>query len=193
MDPKVLILLIVVIAAVAIGIFLLIRKRRSETLRRRFGPEYERALRDAGDRSRAEAELAKRQKRVEKLPLRLLLPEQHKKFADQWRNAQARFVDDPAGAVNEANELVKRLMEARGYPVGDFDQRAADISVDHPLVVQNYRAARDIAIRSSNGQANTEDLRQAMVHYRQLFQDLLATTEPVVTKDSERIEKESVR
>jgi hypothetical protein len=152
---------------------MVLSRRRSEQLRQRFGPEYERALKAEGNSRRAEKELEARARRVEALHIRPLVPEDAARFDANWRAVQARFVDDPKGAVTEADRLVGEVMAARGYPVGDFEQRVADISVDHPDVVMNYRAAREIAVQHSRGQASTEDLRQAMVHYRSLFRDLL--------------------
>ena len=172
------ILAIVVVVLIALGLFMLIRQRRSQNLRQQFGPEYKHAVKQYGDPSKAEAELAAREKRVHKLEIRALAPEEHSRFADAWRKAQTRFVDEPSKAVGEANGLIKEVMQTRGYPVGDFEQRTADISVDHPNVVTNYRAAHYIASRNNKGEATTEDLRQAMVHYRSLFEELLDTTEP---------------
>jgi hypothetical protein len=149
------------------------RRKRSDTLRERFGPEYERAVNEYGDQQVAEQKLRERQERVEGLQLRTLEPEERLRFARAWREVQARFVDGPSEAVDEANRLIKEVMGQRGYPVGDFDQRAADVSVGHADVVQHYRAARDIARRNERKQATTEDLRQAMVHYRALFEELL--------------------
>jgi hypothetical protein len=170
----------VVLAAIAVVAWLLVRKRRTERLRDRFGPEYDRAVRSTGDPRRAEARLAERAKRVEAFPLRTLSADDRKRFADRWRAVQARFVDDPAGATADGDALIQEVMKARGYPVGDFEQRAADLSVDHAAVVQNYRAARDIALRNRRGEATTEDLRKALVHYRDLFQELLEETAPTM-------------
>jgi hypothetical protein len=150
-------------------------ERRTEKLQTQFGSEYDRTVSSDG-RKQAEAELLERQKRVEDFNLRPLLAAEAQRFTDLWTATQARFVDEPGGAVSDADRLVGEVMQARGYPVGDFDQRAADVSVDHPQVVSNYRAAHSTAERHSRGQASTEDLRQAMVHYRALFVDLLETT-----------------
>lgn len=166
------VILCVVVAAV-IG-FLLMRKRRSERLRSRFGPEYDRVVRKEGGVRQAEGVLEFREKRLEKLDIRPLSAAQQADFRLRWDEVQSQFVDDPKGAVTTADRLVTEVMRARGYPVGDFEQRAADISVDHPVVVDEYRAAHSIALRHDRGQANTEDLRKAMMHYRALFQDLLA-------------------
>jgi len=141
-------------------------------------------LKSEGNVRRAEAALAARAKRVEALHIRPLVPEDASRFSASWRGVQARFVDDPKGAVTEADRLVGEVMAARGYPLGEFEQRVADISVDHPDVVMNYRAAREIALLHGRGQATTEDLRQAMVHYRALFKDLLETDEAHSVRDS---------
>ena len=167
---------IVVAAVVVVGLLLIgwfiSRTRRTELLRDRFGPEYERAVRETGPR-RAEAALLERAKRVERFSLRELTAEERQRFVAEWRSVQTRFVDAPREAVNEADRLVDLLMAARGYPVTDFEQRAADLSVDHSLVVENYRAAHQIAVRHRRGEATTEDLRKAVLYYRSLFEDLL--------------------
>jgi hypothetical protein len=148
-------------------------QRRRDHLRERFGPEYDRTVRMTGHTRAAEKELERREERVERLHIRPLPVEERLRFAESWRAVQSHFVDDPARTVVEADELVEQVMERRGYPTGDFEQRLADVSVDHPLVITNYRAAHAIATQSHNGHATTEDLRQAMVHYRALFEDLL--------------------
>jgi hypothetical protein len=167
----------VLIALVLIGaiVWITMNRMRSRKLRQRFGPEYDRTIREEGNLRKAESALEARAKRVARLHIRPLSPADADRFDSAWRGVQARFVDDPRGAVTEADRLVGELMAARGYPVGEFEQRVADISVDHPDVVVNYRAAREIALVHSEGKANTEDLRQAMVHYRALFRDLLET------------------
>lgn len=176
MDPKIKI----VIAVVAIVVVVLViawaiaQKRRSEMLRRRFGPEYERTVREHGA-TRGETVLLQREKRVEKFPIRELSASERERFVTEWRDVQSRFVDYPRNAVNEADRLVVSLMQSRGYPTSDFDQRAADISVTHPAVVDNYRAAREIALRDKKGDATTEDLRSAIRYYRTLFDELLQT------------------
>jgi hypothetical protein len=154
----------VLIALVLIGaiVWITMSRMRSQKLRQRFGPEYDRTIQA-------------RARRVAKLHIHPLSEADAGRFDSAWRGVQARFVDDPRGAVTEADRLVGELMAARGYPVGEFEQRVADISVDHPDVVMNYRAAREIAAQHSAGKASTEDLRQAMVHYRALFRDLLET------------------
>jgi hypothetical protein len=162
-----------IVLAVAFAAFVIIQKERSKKLKSRFGPEYDRLVRDSGSERRAEAELAKREKRIEKLHLRELNRGEIDRYTGSWRTVQTKFVDAPREAVAEADRLVRDVMATRGYPMTDFEQRAADISVDHPHVVRNYRAAHDIAARDAAGRATTEDLRQAMVHYRALFEDLL--------------------
>jgi hypothetical protein len=171
-------LLVLIIVVIAVGALLFVQRRRSAALQQKFGPEYQRTIGQFGDERKAEAELAAREKRVRSLDIRALTPEEQTRFADAWKRAQARFVDEPSQAAADADNLVKDLMQTRGYPVGDFEQRAADVSVDHPEVVSNYRAAREIAVRNSAGKATTEDIRQAMVHYRSLFEELLQTAEP---------------
>lgn len=177
---QVLLIVIVVVVLVAIAIIasLLVKKRRTQTLRRRFGPEYDRVVRQEGDTRRAEEVLQFRTTRLEKLSIRPLSRPERTEFASRWAALQPQFVDNPENTVSRADELVSELMRARGYPVGDFEQRVADISVDHPIVVENYRAAHNIALRHNRGEASTEDLRRAMVHYRALFDDLLADSQP---------------
>ena len=175
MDPKFIMLVGVVILVIAVLAWMYVQKRRSATadLRQRFGPEYERAVREHGSERKAEAKLVDRGKRVEKLNLRDLDLMEHERFLKGWESVQSRFVDSPKGAVAEADDLVSSLMKTRGYPVSDFDQRAADISVDHPRVVENYRSAHEIALRVGTDGATTEDLRTAMIHYRSLFEELV--------------------
>ncbi len=176
MDQTLIILLAVVAVVVVAGV-LLLQRRRSEHLKSRFGPEYEHEVEQKGSRSKAEAELAKREKRVEKLDIVPLEPAARQEFTERWTDVQAKFVDDPARAVADADALLTEVMSARGYPVGDFDQRAGDISVDHPKVVEHYRAGHDVAVRHERGEAGTEDLRQAMIHYRALFDELVGENE----------------
>lgn len=166
----VIVIALIVVAAIA---FITSRKRRSQKLRERFGPEYDRVVRQEGDPRKAEGVLEFRQKRREKFNIRSLSAADRSSFALRWNEVQGRFVDDPRGAVTLADSLVTDVMQNRGYPIGEFEQRAADLSVDYPLIVDNYRAAHAIAMRHSEGKASTEDLRQAMVHYRALFQELL--------------------
>jgi hypothetical protein len=167
------VLSIIVIAIVAIAVLLITRKRKSEHLKQQFGPEYDRAVRQHGDPRHAEAVLLEREKRVEKFSIRSLSPVDRERYANEWANVQKRFVDDPSMAVIQAEKLVTSVMVARGYPMGDFEQRAADISVNYPSVVQNYRSAREITLRHAQGQSTTEELRQSMVYFRSLFEELL--------------------
>jgi hypothetical protein len=160
------------VLALAIGARRRARTRSAE-LRQRFGPEYDRAVEELGSPARAERELAARTRRVEHLQFRDLTPADRARFASIWSQVQAQFVDDPSGAVIGADGLIKEVMRARGYPSDDFDQRVADLSVDHAAVVQHYRAARALAETRRSGQVQTEELRQAVVHYRALFADLL--------------------
>jgi hypothetical protein len=175
MNSNQIMIVVLVVAVIAIAAILwgIVRKRRSQKLREHFGPEYDRVVHREGDVRKGEGVLEFREKRHEKFELRPLSNTDRSSFLYRWNDVQSRFVDDPKGAVTLADALVMDAMQARGYPMGDFEQRAADISVDHPVVVENYRAAHAIAIRHSKGQASTEDLRQAMVHYRTLFQELL--------------------
>jgi hypothetical protein len=184
-DPKLIGLVAVVILIIAALVWLYVRKRRSTTadLRQRFGPEYKRAVREHGSERKAEAKLEDREKRVEKLNIRDLDPMEHGRFLERWESVQSRFVDSPRGAVAEAGDLVSSLMNARGYPVSDFDQRAADISVDHPRVVENYRSAHEIALRVGKNGATTEDLRTAMIHYRSLFEELVQVPATVDSRE----------
>jgi FtsZ-interacting cell division protein ZipA len=153
-------------------------RRRTRGLQEEFGPEYDRAAADAPSKREAESELLERQKRREQFDLTPLSPTARDRYLRSWEATQARFVDDPRGAVEEADNLIQQVMGERGYPVEDFDQRAADLSVDHPDLVANYRSGHAVAVRSREGEAETEDLRQAFVHYRALFEELLETREP---------------
>jgi hypothetical protein len=184
MDPKVMWMLVAVVIAMAAAGWFVWMRRRSEQLRERFGPEYARTVHEVGDVRKAEASLAARAKRVEAFHIRALTADEAERYSTAWQRVQSQFVDDPGRAITEADKLVGEVMTARGYPVGEFDQRVEDISVDHPDVVMNYRAARDIALQHGQGRANTEDLRQAMVHYRALFRDLLAAADGPATKEA---------
>jgi hypothetical protein len=167
---------IVVIAALAlilaVGVWFYSSRSKSKRLRERYGPEYEH-LSDQDGRRHAEKELQQREKRVEKLSIKELEPAERDRFASDWHNVQGKFVDDPRSALVDADTLVQKVMNARGYPMADFDRRAADVSVDHPEVVRNYRAGHEISEASRKGEATTEQLRQGMLHYRALFDELL--------------------
>lgn len=180
--PQIAAIVVVVLIVLAV-IIVSVKRSRSARLRRKFGEaEYDRTVAIRGDKSKAEELLEARTERVQSFHLRELSVADRARFQEAWASVQARFVDGPVGAVTEADQLVGDLMATRGYPVGDFETRAADISVDHPLVVQNYRAGHDIALRHLKGQASTEDLRRAMIHYRTLFDDLVGEpTAPPLT------------
>jgi hypothetical protein len=149
--------------------------RKRKGLQEHFGPEYDRTVADAPSRREAVSDLTERQKRREELEIRPLAPESRDRYASRWHNTQAKFVDEPEEAVGEADRLIQEVMRERGYPVQDFDQRASDLSVDHPEVISNYRAAHGISVANERGKASTEDRRTAMVHYRALFEELLET------------------
>jgi hypothetical protein len=174
MDTWVWIVIGVVVAIVVLGVVAsALRTRRSRSLQDRFGREYDHAVARAGDRREAEQELRDREKRHDELELRPLSQDARERYLQQWHTTQGHFVDDPTGAVSEADELVQRVMRDRGYPVDDFEQRAADISVEHPDLVEKYRTADGIARASERGEASTEDLRHSVRHYRALFVELL--------------------
>jgi hypothetical protein len=164
---------VIVVAAIAWSLTRRSQQRRSESLREGFGPEYDRTLERAGDRQAAEEDLLERKKRHDELDLQPLAPAARERYTDQWRMTQAAFVDDPSAAIGDADGLVQRVMRERGYPVDDFEERAAVVSVDHPVVVERYRRAHVVAEANGRGEAETEDLRQAMQDYRALFEELL--------------------
>jgi hypothetical protein len=164
---------VVILIVVGVAIWLEYRKRQSRRLRQRFGAEYGHTVRKLGSRTKAELDLKARENRVARLAIVPLDPADAQRFTEAWERLQRRFVDSPKGAVAEADELVRELMLRRGYPMGDFERRAADISVDHPKVVENYRLAQAIAMRDKRGNTDTEELRKAVVHYRALFDELL--------------------
>lgn len=162
---------LVVVSIVWVGL----GRRRTQRLTDQYGPEYQRTVESAGDQGEAERELDARRERVKGFEIRALSTEEHDRYLASWKDSQAHFVDDPSAAISQADLLVQEVMRARGYPMVDFEQRAADISVEHPKLVDEYRAAHNIAERHAAGSVETEDLRQAMVHYRGLFDDLLGT------------------
>ena len=168
---------VVVLGLVALGAWLFYQKKQSHKLQERFGPEYGRTVDELGSRTKGESELKAREKRVERLDILPLAPSEAARFTEAWQVLQSRFVDNPKGVVVQAEQLVRELMEKRGYPMGDFERRAGDISVDHPDVVANYRSAQAIAVRDRQGSADTEELRKAVVHYRALFDELLEVRE----------------
>jgi len=167
------ILVVILCVAVIATVWFVAQRQRSLKLRQRFGPEYDRAVSELGGRAKAEAELRKREQRVARFNIVPLTQADAARFSQAWSAMQGRFIDNPKGVVAEADLLVRELMTKRGYPMADFEHRAADISVDHPGVVTTYRAAQAIAVRDQRGEADTEELRKAVVHYRTLFDELL--------------------
>jgi hypothetical protein len=169
-----LVLVIIVVVVIIVPFAVMVaRRRRSQRLQEDFGPEYQRAVARAGDRRAAESDLAAREQRHRKLDIVELEPAARGGYVVAWQATQTRFVDDPTGATREADTLVARVMRDRGYPVEDFEQGADDVSVDHPNVAENYRAAHALALANDQGLASTEELRQAFVHYGSLFAELL--------------------
>jgi hypothetical protein len=178
MSNTMLIVIAVAVVAVLVAAWLFMERRRRERLRTQFGPEYERTLRETGDVRRTESLLEGRAKRVGTYQIRPLSPDESQRFGLAWRRLQSRFIDDPSGAVREADTVVTELMTLRGYPMTEFERRAEDLSVDHASVVDHYRQAHAIAVRDASNAASTEDLRQAVVYYRALFEELLDVREP---------------
>lgn len=172
---------VIVVGAIATLIFL---RGRTKKLQTRFGPEYDRAMEETGNRYKAEAKLHRLEKRVERYPIRSLSPAERDRFQQSWRALQVEFVDDPSRALAEADQILAEAMSACGYPMSDFEQRAQEISVDHAIVVEHYRAGHDIAVRQSQGAATTEELRQAMIHYRALFDELMREPERLRTRSA---------
>jgi hypothetical protein len=167
------VLVLVIIGAILGLVFA--RRRRSEQLHDQFGPEYDRTVQTMGDEKKAQTELEERQKHVETLDIRPLSASERERYLADWTAVQSKFVDEPGQAIVDADRLIMEVMQVRAYPVSDFEQRAADISVNYPALVTNYRAAREIAIKNEQHLADTEELRQAMIHYRSLFEELLGT------------------
>ena len=186
MTPTAWIVVAIVVAVLVVAGIAWSRRRRSDHLKDRFGREYDRTVEAKGDRAKAEADLADREKRVEKLHIHPLEPNERREFLGRWTDVQARFVDDPARAVAFADALLGDVMKARGYPVTDFEQRVGDISVDHPVVVEHYHKAHEIAVRHGREEASTEDLRQAMIHYRALFDNLVGAEAPAASAAREQ-------
>lgn len=180
MDSQTQAILVVVLVLVVLGIvaWIVSRKKQSKYLQQRFGPEYAHAVDELGSKSKGESELKAREVRVEHLHIVALPAAEAAWFGLEWKALQGRFVDNPKGVLAQADQLVRELMGKRGYPMADFAHRAADVSVDHPTVVAHYRAAEAIALRDQRGEADTEALRQGVVHYRALFQELLDNSEP---------------
>jgi hypothetical protein len=180
--PAIIVAIVIAVVVVAAAIVLIIRNQRSKRLKTRFGPEYSRVIGETGSKTQAEAKLEKLERRVERFDLRPLSPVARANFVAAWQKIQARFVDDPKAALTEADKLIQGVMAARGYPVSDFEQRATDISVNHPHIVEHYRAGHDIAVQHSKGSASTENMRQAMIHYRTLFAELADEPELIRSK-----------
>jgi hypothetical protein len=181
------IIVVTVLVLLVVGIalaFAFQRRQRSKRLRERFGPEYDYTLESAGSRREAEQELKARQERVRSYDIRSLEPDERERFAERWRSIQRRFVDEPGEAVAEARHLVTQAMEARGFPTNGFEDKAADLSVYYPEVVVNYRDAHRIVIEGERAKISTEDLRQAMVHYRSLFKELVEAGEHELIQES---------
>ena len=176
------VVLVLVIIGAILGL-VLARRRRSERLHDQLGPEYDRTVQAMGGEKKAQTELEERRKHVEALDIRPLSLSDRERYLADWTAVQSKFVDEPGQAIVDADRLIMQVMQTRAYPVSDFEQRAADISVNYPALVSNYRAAREIAVKNEQQQANTEELRQAMIHYRSLFEELLGT-EPVVIKEN---------
>ena len=174
---------VAVVVVVAFAVWRMMASRRTRQLQGHFGPEYDRTLESAQNKKVGESELASRQERRKQLEVRPLSPAAQERYRAQWQSVQAQFVDTPDAAVASADQLIQSAMAERGYPVEDFDTRAADISVDHPQVVENYREGHRLAERSADGDGSTEDLRQAMRHYRALFDELV---EPVADEPVSR-------
>ena len=186
--------LLITLAFLAIGLILAVgaaiwaytRNRRTNELRSKFGPEYDRTVRSEGDLKRGEKRLHERQERVEELNIKPLSQKQRDDFAQAWGREQARFIDEPRIAVENGDRLVKEVMEVRGYPVSNFERRVADVSVDHPAVAQNYRIAHGIALGHQQGEVSTEEYREAMIHYRALFAELLRDDRPEAAPEEEK-------
>src|SRR5579859_302688 len=172
-SQQLIVVAVIVLAVIAVALWAIRQKQRSQELRQHYGSEYDRAVQQYGAPGTAEKALEEREKRVESLDIRPLSETDRTRFSEQWRVIQARFVDDPVGAVDQADQIIGEVMQVRGYPVTDFEQRAADVSVEHPNVVSNYRAAHAIALRAKRGEASTDELRTALIHFRALFQELL--------------------
>jgi hypothetical protein len=184
------VIVVVAVVVVALAVWRALAAKRTRTLQGRFGPEYDRALQSTDSKRDAEADLAARAERRDKLEIRPLPAAARDRYVDEWSRVQARFVDDPEGTVREADMLIQSVMRERGYPMDDFEQRAADVSVDHPQVVENYREGHRLARASATGDGTTEDLRRAMQHYRSLFEELVdETSDSRLTRDDTAAER----
>ncbi|CAN7564389.1 hypothetical protein LJR219_004094 [Phenylobacterium sp. LjRoot219] len=190
MNTAAAILVALVALAVVLGAVAYVQRRKSQRLRAHYGAEYLVAVDELGDRRKAEAALKQREKRVETFHIRPLSLEEADRFAARWRKVQAEFVDDPRSAIGDADAVLGEVMRVRGYPVSDFEQRADDLSVEHPKLVTHYRIAHEVAVRHARGEADTEDLRQAMIHYRDLFADLVEPPVDSARQDEPRTFRE---
>ncbi len=179
-------LAIIVVVIIAFAVWTVARTKRTDALREQFGREYDRALAEEGGRREGESQLQDRVKRYEALQIRPLSPAAAERYQTEWRDVQARFVDTPEAALRDADALILGVMRERGYPMDDFEQRSADISVDHADVVDEYRAAHAISLANDNGKASTEDLRQAMVHYRSLFEQMVEVEDSIPSQEAQR-------
>jgi hypothetical protein len=179
-DPRLIIVGVAILIIILIGVALYVqrRKQRTAALRQRFGSEYERTVREHGSVNKAQAKLEDREARVERLNIRALGATERERFVADWQSVQSHFVDRPKNTVTEADQLISSLMQARGYPLADFDQRAADISVNHPRLMEDYRSAHGVAMRAGSNGTSTEDLRTAMLKYRTLFDELVEIRTP---------------
>ena len=179
-DPRLITVGVALLIIILIGVALYVQRRRKRTvdLRQRFGTEYERTVREHGSVNKAQAKLEEREARVERLNIRALGATERERFVTDWQSVQSHFVDRPKNAVTEADQLVSSLMQARGYPLADFDQRAADVSVNHPRLMEDYRSAHGVAMRAGSNGTSTEDLRAAMLQYRTLFDELVEIKAP---------------
>jgi hypothetical protein len=173
---------VIVVVGIALAAYVEHRRTRTRALRNRFGSEYDRAVVTHGSSRQAESKLADRETRIEALEIRELGPTERDRFVTEWHTVQSRFVDHPKAAVTEADDLVNSLLETRGYPRASFEQRAADISVNYPFVMDNYRLAHTIAVRTGSGEATTEELRNAMIQYRSIFDELVQSRKPSVAR-----------
>jgi hypothetical protein len=176
MDTTYMIIIAAVLVILIVGVILapiFMRRNRSKEIQEQFGAEYDHTVEALGDKKKALTELEERQKHVKSLNIRPLSDTEHERYTADWAAVQSKFVDEPGSAIEAADRLIMEVMQMRAYPVSDFEQRASDISVSYPDLVSNYRAARDIALKNEQGQANTEELRQAMIYYLSLFDELL--------------------
>jgi len=178
------VVLVLVIIGALLGI-VFARRNRSERLQDHFGPEYDRTVQNLGNEKKAQTELDERQRYVKALDIRPLSVTERERYLADWATVQSKFVDEPGQAIVDADRLIIEVMQLRAYPVSDFEQRAADVSVSYPALVSNYRAARAIALKNEQQQADTEELRQAMIYYRSLFEELLGT-EPIVVEEKQK-------